>query len=180
MRALDNFIDATLSLHAERKLTSPYDADWRSPCELEQVGDLTYWRPIQQHPPVNFEGLAHALEVPIHPDICAYYGSWWSGTLEASSEEGPVSLIQLWNEEDFERLIANLIGHSLNQRRSRSPFSVFFATTDPDSEMFLTIHNETGVVLLEEPGKKPLREVESDIHSFLRRLKPEIRTPAIY
>ena len=180
MEALAAFIDATLSLTEDHQLRSPFDPEWRSPCELYQDTKWTYWQPVQQTPPLSFEGLENALEVEIHRDIKAFYGSFWSGTLEANSDEGPLSLIQLWNPEDFDRLISNLVGHALAKKRKRSTYSVFFATTDPDSELFLSIDNETGIVLLEEPGKKPLREIESDISTFLRRLQPEIRQPVIY
>jgi SecY interacting protein Syd len=180
MQALTNLIKRTLALTESGLITAEFDPDWRSPCEIEQSGTKTLWRPVEQVPPVSFEGLGHALEIEIHPDICSYYSSYWSGTLEANSDEGRVSLIQLWNEDDFERLIANLIGHSLAKYRTRSPFSVFFATTDPDSELFLSICNDTGQVLLEEPGKPPLQTVETDISTFLDRLEPQAREPDIY
>ncbi|MBT4162709.1 MAG: SecY-interacting protein Syd [Gammaproteobacteria bacterium] len=180
MQALAEFIDRTLSLTEPGVLTLPFDSEWRSDCELYQAGDQTCWRPVPQSPVVSFAGLTNAVEADIHPDIEAYYTSYWSGTLEAESEEGRVSLIQLWNSEDFDRLVANLIGHALAKSRARHPFTVFFANTEPDSELFLSIDNETGTVLLEEPGKAPLREVESDIDTFLRRLEPKIRLPDIY
>lgn len=180
MKALASFIDRALDLTDDRLLSSPFDPEWRSDCEQHQDDGLTWWRPVIQSPGVSFDGIANALEAPIHPDIEAYYGSYWSGTLEASSEEGPLSLIQLWNPDDFERLRANLIGHALNKMRSKHPFTVFFANTEPDSELFLSIDNTSGAVLLEEPGKAALREVESDIETFLDRLQPELRQPDLY
>ena len=180
MQALADLIERTLELTGSRLLSSPFDPDWRSDCEIHQTAGETFWRPIPQSPPVDFSGLANAVEESIHPDIENYYGSYWSGTLEAESQEGRVSLIQLWNLEDFGRLIANLVGHALNKMRARHPYTVFFATTDPDSEFFLSIDNDSGVVLLEEPGKPPIQEVESDISTFLTRLEPKIRQPDIY
>lgn len=180
MQALTDFIERTLSLTTENSLTAVHDPEWVSPCELKQEDGETFWRPIAQSSPVSFDGLSNALEIPIHPDICHYYGSYWSGTLEANSEEGPVSLIQLWNEDDFERLISNLIGHALSKFRAKDDFTVFFATTESDSELFLSIDNETGNILLEEPGKRPLRVVDDNIHAFLNRLTPEIRASDIY
>ena len=180
MLALAAFIDRALSLTEERLLSSPFDPDWRSDCEQLQRGALTYWRPVTQSPQISFDGIANAVEVPIHPDIVSYYSSYWSGTLEASSVEGQVSLIQLWNTEDFERLRANLIGHALNKMRLKHALTVFFANTEPESELFLSIDNETGAVLLEEPGRRPIRQVESDIATFLARLKPELRQPDLY
>jgi len=66
------------------------------------------------------------------------------------------------------------------KQKSRQGFTVFIANTDPDTEMFLSIDNTSGAILLEEPGKPPLRQVDTDIHTFLRRLKPKIRPPDIY
>jgi SecY interacting protein Syd len=86
----------------------------------------------------------------------------------------------LWNAEDFDRLIANLIGHALAKQKSRHEFTVFIANTDPDTEVFLSIDNSSGAILLEEPGKPPLCQVEADIHTFLRRLKPKNRPTDIY
>ncbi|MFT7218946.1 MAG: SecY interacting protein Syd [Candidatus Azotimanducaceae bacterium] len=180
MQALDHFIERMLLLSDTELLTSPYDPDWRSPCEQYQDKDLTFWRPETQSSPVTFSGLAHALELDIHPDITRYYSAYWSGALQATSDEGPVSLIQLWNDEDFERLIANLIGHAMAKQKKKQAFTVFFANTEPDSEMFLSIDNTSGAVLLEEAGKAPLREVESDISTFLERLKPDLRQPDLY
>ncbi len=180
MQALTEFIGRMLNIAESGLLSSKFYADWRSPSELREESGLTYWKPVRQEVPVCFEGLAHALELDIHPDIEAYYASYWSGTLEADSSEGPVSLIQLWNVEDFDRLIANLIGHAMAKQKSRQGFTVFIANTDPDTEMFLSIDNASGAILLEEPGKPPLRQVETDIHTFLRRLTPQIRPTDIY
>jgi SecY interacting protein Syd len=180
MQALTEFINKTLKINKTAPLTAKFDADWPSPCELYQKDDHTYWKPLRQDPPVFFDGLSNALEMEIHHDIKAYYSSYWSGSLQADSSEGRVSLIQLWNRDDFDRLIANLIGHAIAKQKARQEFTVFFATTDPDTEAFLSIDNLTGTILLEEPGKGPLFDVEKDINLFLRRLTPKIRPADIY
>ncbi len=178
--ALAKLVDALLALTDDRLLQCPLDNEWRSPCEVYSTDEVTWWRPTRQSPAVDFSGLAQALETSIHPDICQFYSSYWSGTIEADSTEGRVSLIQLWNEEDFNRLIANLVGHALTKRRQKQPLSIFIANTDPDSERFLSIDNETGAVLLEEPGKPPLRKVETSLVTFLSRLTPKLRQPDLY
>ena len=180
MRALADLIERTLILTESRLLSSPFDPEWRSACEVRQSNNETFWRPVGQSPKVDFSGLANTVEASIHPDVISYYCSYWSGTLEADSHQGRVSLIQLWNHNDFERLIENLVGHALNKIRAKCPYTVFFATTEPESELFLSIDNASGVVLLEEPGKTPIREVESDISTFLNHLEPKIRQPDIY
>jgi SecY interacting protein Syd len=120
----------------------------------------------------DFAGLERALELPVHPDIKAYFGSFWSGGLEASAADGHVSLIMLWNPADADRLIENLIGHALAKRRARAPFTVFFACTEPDSDLFLSVDNASGAVVLEAPGAKPIRTVAASLTDFLRDLEP--------
>ncbi len=143
------------------------DPEWTSPAELPGGG----WRPVAQATPVDFRGLAHALEVTVHPDAVTWYSRWWAGQLDAEADEGEVHLIQLWNPQDFESLVANLIGHALNKRRSKAEFSVFFATTEEDSELFLSIDNASGAVVLESPLDPPIREVAPDLATFLARLR---------
>jgi SecY interacting protein Syd len=166
------------------QLSEVFDPGWRSPCELgqpftrpEEPGSTEYilWEPLartaasSEH---DFAPLERALEITIHPDIKDYYGSFWSGGLEATAPDGHVSLILLWNPADLERLIENLIGHSMAKQRAKSGFSVFFACTEPESELFLSIDNSSGAVLLEKPGYKPVRQVAPDLSSFLKQLVP--------
>ena len=81
--------------------------------------------------------------MPIHPDIKTHYGRYWSANLEAEAPDGHVSLLYLWNQQDVDRLVENLIGHAVACRQNRTPFSVFFACTEPESDLFLTLNNST-------------------------------------
>ena len=108
----------------------------------------------------------------MHPDITTYYSRYYSGGLEADSPNGPVSLIQLWNDEDAHRLIENLLGHAIAKQRAKAPYSVFFACTAVDSELFLSIENHTGHILLERPGYKPEQTVATSLAEFLAELTP--------
>ena len=177
------------------QLSDPFDPDWRSPCETGEPRPLAVpgtgadyvlkdelkdelevpWRPLprpEKDMEWLFAPLERALEVTVHRDIKTYYATYYSGGLETDSSEGPVSLLQIWNDEDASRLIENLLGHALAQTRSKSPFSVFFALTEVDSEMFLTVENHTGHVLLERPGYKPVRTVAQNLAEFLSGLSP--------
>ena len=175
--ALDRIVTDAVALTRDGYFKVNYDPAWRSPSEISANGE---YKPLPQQVPVDFRGLANALETDIHPDIRTYYASFWSGSIECESEEGHVSLIQLWNAEDFDRLIRNLIGHALMKKRSKHPLTIFFATTEGDSELFLSIENETGYVLLEEPGRAPIRQVEDNLATFLNRLTPVLTPPGIY
>jgi len=181
--ALEDFIRRAKALSPAGDLPRvPFDPEWVSPCQIGQpdADGRIRWRPVPQHEPVSFAGLENALEVGLHPDIKDYFGSFWSAGLEASCEEGPVTLIQLWNADDFERLVGNFIGHALAKRRERRALTFFFATTDPDSELFLSIDNESGQVLLEEPGRAPRRVVDDNLAQFIARLTPSDVPQRIY
>ena len=175
MIELDQFIEATLSQYPT--LWSEYDPTWCSPC---QVGELrtfeSYsaipWRPTPRNVADDFAQFEEAIETTIHPSIKQYFGAYWSGCLEATSVQGHVSLILLWNEEDRDRFLENLIGHVLTQRRYRLELSVFFACTTPDSRLFLTVNNATGEVQLEKPAYKAEKIVASSLAEFISELTP--------
>jgi len=163
------------SCHDYGPLTAEYDAQWRSPCEVGEAFGTPpqiHWQPTARHFGHDFAGLANAFEAPIHPDIEAYYGAFWAGHLNAQAPSGELMLLQVWNEEDRARLIENMIGHHLVQRRAKAPVSLFFACTEPDSDLILTVENATGAVLLEQPGNRPLRKVSDSLTEFLQTLAP--------
>lgn len=149
-----------------------YEPDWISPCQIGEPDDqgTIAWRPVGKWRPQEFEGLESALELTLHPDIRDYYGSYWSANLALTHAEGDLTLLMAWNEDDFDRLIANLIGHALQQRRAGVGLTIFFACTDTDH--VLSIENATGRVVLEEPGLPPLREFGSSLGEFLADLSP--------
>ena len=160
-------------------LIVPHDPQWPSVCEIGQPWQdgegqsWTQWQPVRRHPAADdFAGLEAALEMPIHPDIKTHYSRFWSANLDALAPDGCVSLLFLWNQQDVDRLVENLIGHALACRHNRTPFSAFFACTEDDSDLFLTINNTTGEVQLEEPGKKPIRTVAGSLEEFVAQLVP--------
>ena len=174
--ALDHFVTRYLAIYPD--LFEAFDAEWRSPSEIGPPSrGRVPWRPLARRQLASdhandFAGLENALEMAIHPDIKAYFGSFWSGDLEAEASEGHVSLLFLWSPEDVDRLVENLIGHALQKRRRRQPFNVFFACTEQDSELYLAVNNDTGEVILEAPDKAPLRTVAPDLSTFLAALTP--------
>ncbi len=177
--ALDAFIEQYLKVYPH--LEDVHDPRWRSPCEVSEPYrdtdgiDRIAWQPLKRRQtttPNDFSGLEQALELKIHPDLKTYYGAYWSGGLEAEAPQGHVSLLMLWNDEDVVRLTENLVGHALAKRRNRSAFSVFFACTEKDSDLFLSVENDSGQIILERPGYKPLKTVASNLAEFLENLVP--------
>lgn len=175
MVELDRFVQRTIDDYPT--MWSFYDPHWRSPCEMGDPEEhdealVVPWRPIARHGADDFQGLERAFECEIHPSVKEYFGAYWSGCLEAKAEEGHVSLILLWNIDDRDRLLENLIGHAIAQRRSKSPLSIFFACTEPGSDLFLAINNNSGEIQLERPGYKPVRTVCGSLGEFLSGLSP--------
>ena len=121
--------------------------------------------------PADFDGLERALGVEIHPDIKSFYGIYWGSVMELQAEEGGVTLIQIWNDDDFDRLVENILGHDIAKQRIKAPLTIFIASTD-EGEYMLSVDNASGRVVLEEPGSPPTREVASSLAAFLDRLRP--------
>lgn len=167
-RYVENCQRATGALPVEE-----HDPAWPSECQIgEPDPDGTiHWRPRERHAAADFSGLENALEVEIHPDIKSFYGSYWAGPIELEADEGGVTLIQVWNDADFDRLVENLLGHAMAKQRIKAPLTIFVALTD-EEEYVLSVDNETGCVVLEEPGSMPTREVSPSLAEFLDRLRP--------
>ncbi len=177
-QALDQFIERW---HQEKRESDPqaleidYDSQWPSNCFLQAdnktQGDLYQWQPIKQETQDMFERLSEALEMTLHPDLIEYYSRYWSNHLTAHCEEGELELLQVWNQEDMERLRGNLLAHALDQKKRKSPLSFFFAVTYPEEGM-LCINNQSGEIWYEMPGKKPLRKIADNLSELLQRLTP--------
>ena len=105
-----------------------HDEQWVSPCTLGKpdASGRQLWAPCpREH--ASFEGLERALETTLHPSIHGYYTRYWFPPVPALADDGQLELIGMWNEDDFESLQSNIIGHALQQRRRKLPLTVFFA-----------------------------------------------------
>jgi SecY interacting protein Syd len=140
-------------------------------------GDVC-WCPIARTEPADFSGIEHALETRLHPDVISFYGSFYSDPLPMRAPDGGLTLLQAWSDRDFDRLLENLIGHALGQRRAGSPLSLFVAVTD-EEDLNLCVHNELGIVLLERPSEPPLRQVAPSLAAFLGGLVPVVQVGGV-
>ncbi|WP_286238173.1 SecY-interacting protein [Neptuniibacter halophilus] len=173
-QALEQFVSRLKQLQPEAPLI-PYNSDWPSDCYLHTVsaGTPVGWRPaLQTQPQDMFQRLSEALEEDVHPDLVAFYTHFWSDPLPAHCSDGDLSLLQVWNPEDMERLRSNLIGHALSKRQQKRPLTFFFACPEPDENFFISLDNFSGEVWLEAPGKPPLRKLADNLSDFLNTLQP--------
>ncbi|WP_028470818.1 SecY-interacting protein [Neptunomonas japonica] len=173
--ALDSFVNAWQAFHDNTPPTIAFDSEWPSLCynaSSPQEGELISWQPRKQTTACDvFTRLGEALETTIHPDIIAYYTYLWSDHLDATAPDGDLTLLQVWNEEDIERLRANLIGHAMVKVKKKLPLTLFFACTEPDDGM-LSLLNDDGSIWLEYPGKKPVKKIAESLSEFLNQLTP--------
>ena len=172
--ALTSLIDRYLAMFPEGLIASPVFSDQTSPSEHRRDENHIWWQPTAQSPEVNFKRIEAALERPIHPSILTYFQSYWAGPLYCTFNYERVELIQLWNPEEFEHLIENVVGHFLQQQRFKQSFTFFFAVAETSSEITYTIDNVSGQILKEVPGPNGQRTVVADdLAQFLERLQPE-------
>lgn len=172
---LDSFVQAWLILHDNDLPSIAFGSEWPSKCynaPNAQEGELVTWQPRKQTAACDvFRRLEEALETTLHPDIVTYYTYLWSDHLKAKAPDGDLVLLQVWNEEDIERLRANLIGHAMLKAKKKLPLTLFFACTEPDDGI-LSLLNDDGSIWLEYPGKKPVKKIAESLGDFLSQLAP--------
>lgn len=178
-QALDRFITTYIEAYTQHHGQLPCteaDPEWPSDCYQGSADNsgMQHWSPVlqQQHHDL-FERIGSALDSPVHPDVVNYYSRYWSDPLPARSPSGDLSLLFAWNEQDLERLRGNLIGHLLDCRRHKRPPALFFGCTEPE-EYVLSVDNQTGEILLEQPGSKRFDRIAPSLAEFLQSLRPKI------
>ncbi|MGL1959480.1 MAG: SecY-interacting protein [Colwellia sp.] len=152
------------------------DEQWPSPCEQGKAkGENIFWQPIEicssKNSNIHFNNVETALNLTLHVDIKTYFTTIFSGELLAECSEGKLSLLFAWNEDDFQRLQENIIGHILMKQRMKQPETVFFAVTD-EEDLIISIANDTGEVWVERVGCKPHKKLSNSVADFIGELKP--------
>lgn len=175
--ALDEFVEKYLTAanqHPEMTMVE-YDNEWPSDCYVAagNAGDRVAWRPIKRRGLAKFSDLENALDMKIHPDVISFYSAYWSDNLSAETSKGYLQLLQTWNQDDFERLQQNLVGHILMKRRLKQPETFFIALTDED-DFILTVDNSSGEVVLEQVGLLPKEVVAPNLAVFIQSLQPSV------
>lgn len=161
------------------------DDEWSSPCEIPYENSevehahlstgQVFWQPIniEKEQGLDFDNVESALALNLHPDIKTYFTTLYSESLDASCEEGNLSLLFAWNKDDFQRLQENLIGHILMKQRLKQAETVFFAVTD-EEDMIISIDNNTGSVWVEQVGCKPHKKLADSLALFISKLVPMV------
>ncbi|WP_343554324.1 SecY-interacting protein [Pantoea sp.] len=142
-----------------------------SDCIVSTLDDRVLWQPQPFTLPATLEAVERALDLQLQPEITAFYTTQFAGDMTAQFVDRPITLLQVWSEDDFTRLQENLIGHLVMKRRLRQSPTLFIATTESDNEV-IAVCNLTGEVIVEEPGTKKREILSPGIKTFLNDLQP--------
>ena len=158
--------------NSEDRFTVEYDSDWPSVCYLSEAatGDQVKWQPVAMDTPLSFANIENALHITLNEQYCHFFTTNWSFNLLTQASEGPCELLQVCNQEDFERLQQNLIGHLMMKQPLKQPPTLFFGLTD-EEDFILSVDNASGEVVLEQVGKHPVRCLAPDLATFLDGLR---------
>lgn len=170
----DRFVNEYKTKKGHLPLTE-IDEQWCSPCTQGKYNDkMNLWRPVLAASDLSFLNVEHALNITLHQDIWIYFSTIYSDPIEASCEEGTLTLLFPWCEKDFERLQENIIGHVLMKRKLKQAITIFFAVTD-DDDIILSLNNDTGEIWVERTGCEPHKKIADSMYSFINSVSPIVK-----
>jgi SecY interacting protein Syd len=183
--ALDNFFEVYLQSYMEKlgELPRYYPHGEDSDCLLSddrgKLGNYDVslqWQPIMREIAGTFDNIDHALDMTLHSSIHAFYGGYFAAPLMFDSAHGQGELLQVWNQNDFEYLQQNLIGHLIMKQKLKQSATWFIGVFD-EGEQMLVVDNKDGSVWIEIPGQVPSQKLAESLDEFIASLTPRVCPP---
>ncbi|KDM90183.1 SecY-interacting protein [Photobacterium galatheae] len=175
--ALADFSTRFMKVWSDEQASLPCSSDLvglTSPCVASENRDTVFWQPVAREPVGELTAVEQGIELRLHSDIQAFYGSFFSGDMAARFQTLELDLLQAFSESDFQRLQENILGHLVTQRRLKLKPTVFIGVMAAENQV-IAICNLTGNVVLETLGQPERELLAEDVASFLRQLEPVVR-----
>ena len=141
-------------------------ADIDSPCVQQRAEHGVYWLPQPFTLPAHLGAVERGVEIALQPSVVAWYTAQFAADMAVSFRGQPITLLQVWNEDDFQRVQENLIGHLVMKRRLKQMPTLFIGATDHDTEI-ISICNLSGEVIREALGSKKRDILSENLAEFL-------------
>lgn len=183
--ALDNFLETYHQAYVEKlgELPRYYPQEEDSACIVGEFdpasGDAVHWSAVKREEIARFDNVEAALEIRLSPEINAYYGSHFSAPLLFDSRWGEGELLQVWNQNDFEYLQQNIIGHLMMKKKLKQAPTWFIGVLGEGDKM-LTVDNCDGSVWIEIPGEEPSEKLAESINEFISALTARVAPPVLH
>ena len=183
--ALTNFLNLYQEAYQKQLNESPrfFAKGEPSECVLDEdsinQGVAVQWVSVIREDAGNFDNLNQALNITLHTDINAFYGHYFAGPLMFNSSWGMGEILQVWNQNDFECLQQNIIGHLMMKKKLKQPLTWFVGVLD-DNDKMITVNNDDGSVWIEMPGEQQSTRLADNLHDFIYQLTPRVAPPKAY
>ncbi|MCG9696125.1 SecY-interacting protein [Shewanella sp. Isolate11] len=183
--ALDNFFEHYQQSYLDKlgELPKYYPHGEDSDCllkedksKLNEQHIALQWQAVKRQPQGRFDNIEHALTLELHSSISDFYGRYFAAPLQFDSQWGEGELLQPWNQQDFEYLQQNLIGHLMMKQKLKQSLTWFIGVLGEGDQM-LVVDNNDGSVWIESPGQMPEQQLAESLEQFICQLKPRVCPP---